>query len=67
MDLIRRANQALRQQLPSNGFFLDLEQISGNVGRERFYDPRRYYWTKQPFSDEGTARLAQGIFAGIRA
>jgi FkbH-like protein len=67
VDLIRRANQALRQQLPPTAFFLDLEQLSGNLGRDRFYDSRRYHWTKQPFSDEGTARLAQAIFAGIRA
>jgi FkbH-like protein len=67
VDLIRRVDQAIREQLPSSAFFLDLQQVSGYVGRERFYDPRRYYWTKQPFSDEGTARLAHEIFAGIRA
>ncbi len=54
VDLIRRVDQAIREQLPSTAFFLDLQQVSGNVGRERFYDPRRYHWTKQPFSDEGT-------------
>jgi len=67
VDLIRRVDQAIREQLPSSAFFLDLQQVSGNVGRERFYDPRRYHWTKQPFSDEGIARLAHEIFAGIRA
>jgi FkbH-like protein len=67
VDLIRRVDQAMREQLPPTAFFIDLQQVSGNVGRERFYDPRRYYWTKQPFSDEGTARLAHEIFAGIRA
>ncbi|HTW95152.1 MAG TPA: HAD-IIIC family phosphatase [Tepidisphaeraceae bacterium] len=67
VDLIRRADMALRQQLPAGSFFVDLQQISGQLGRERFYDPRRYYWTKQPFSDEGTARLAHSVFAGIRA
>jgi FkbH-like protein len=67
VDVIRRVDQALRQHLPSNAFFVDLQQLSGQVGRERFYDPRRYYWTKQPFGDEGTARLAHSLFAGIRA
>ncbi len=67
VELIRRVDQAIRQQLPANAFFLDLQQVSGHVGRERFYDPRRYHWTKQPFSDDGTARLAHEIFAGIRA
>ncbi|HEY1922409.1 MAG TPA: HAD-IIIC family phosphatase [Tepidisphaeraceae bacterium] len=67
VDLIRRANQAIREQLPPTAFFVDLPQVSGNIGRERFYDPRRYFWTKQPFSDEGTARLAHEIYAGIRA
>ena len=67
MDLIRRVNEALRQQLPRTAYFVDLEQVSGTLGREKFYDFRRYYWTKQPFSEEGTARLAQAICSGIRA
>ena len=28
---------------------------------------RRYYWTKQPFSEAGTAHLAEHLWAGIRA
>ena len=53
--------------MPAGAFFVDLEQISGTVGRELFYDQRRYYWTKQPFSDAGVVRLAKHIWCGIRA
>jgi FkbH-like protein len=65
--LIRRMNEALRARLPAGAVFLDLEQISGELGRERFYDARRYHWTKQPFSEEGTLRLARLLGAAIRA
>ena len=37
------------------------------MGREAFYDPRRYYWTKQPFSERGIVRLAEHIWAGFAA
>lgn len=67
VELIRRLNGALRAALPKGSFFVDLEQISGTAGRERFYDLRRYFWTKQPFSELGTHRLACHLFAGIRA
>src|SRR5262249_14755033 len=60
-------NERLRAQLPAGSYFLDLEQVSGAMGRDGFYDLRRYYWTKQPFSEEGTARLATQLWAGIRA
>ena len=56
--LLRAVNQELRDALPPGGCFIDLEQVSGDLGRSRFYDPRRYYWTKQPFSEEGIVRLA---------
>ena len=62
-----RVNEALRANLPAGSFFVDLEQVAGMIGRERFYDPRRYFWTKQPFSEAGTVRLAEHIWAGIRA
>jgi FkbH-like protein len=65
--LVRRVNEALREHLPAGSFFVDLEQIAGMMGRERFYDPRRYYWTKQPFSEAGTIRLAEHVWAGVRA
>jgi FkbH-like protein len=64
---IRAANDALRGSLPPGALFVDLEQISGEIGRQRFYDARRYHWTKQPFSDDGTVRLAEHVAAGIRA
>jgi FkbH-like protein len=67
VGLIRRTNEELRRALPSSAFFLDLEQVSGIVGRDRFYDPRRYFWTKQPFSETGARCLARQLWAGIRA
>ncbi len=67
VGLIRQVNEALRTELPQGSFFLDLEQVSGLVGRERFYDLRRYFWTKQPFSKAGVHRLAAHLWAGIRA
>ena len=65
--VVREVNAALRAQLPAGTYFVDLEQIAGAVGRDTFYDPRNYRWTKQPFSVLGLARLAQHLWAGIRA
>jgi len=65
--LVRRMNEALRARLPAGAVFLDLEQVSGELGRDRFYDPRRYHWTKQPFSEDGTLALARHLAAGLRA
>jgi FkbH-like protein len=64
---VRAVNVALRQQMPEGAYFLDLEQVSGGMGRDSFYDMRRYYWTKQPFGEEGTHRLATRLWAGIRS
>jgi FkbH-like protein len=65
--LIRTMNTALRQNLPPGAFYLDLEQVSGVMGRRAFYDARRYYWTKQPFSERGALELAEHLWAGTRA
>lgn len=65
--IVRQANEAMRAAMPAGSFFVDLDQASGMMGRERFYEPRRYYWTKQPFSEAGVARLAEHVWAGIRA
>jgi FkbH-like protein len=65
--LAREVSRGLRQLLPAGSFFVDLEQVAGMMGRERFYDPRRYYWTKQPFSEGGAVRLAEHLWAGVRA
>ena len=67
VDLVRAANAALRQHRPPGSYFLDLELVSGMMGRDSFYDPRRYYWTKQPFSERGVVRLADHLWAGARA
>jgi FkbH-like protein len=67
VGLIRAMNEALRRQLPPGAFFLDLEQVTGEMGRSSFYDPRRYYWTKQPFGERGSRALSEHLWAGIRA
>ncbi len=67
MRLVRRMNDALRHHLPSGAGWVDIEAISGSFGRERFYDARRFFWTKQPFSEEGTLRLCRHLFAAARA
>jgi len=64
---VREANAALRESLPAGAYFLDLEQVSGMVGRDRFYDARRYYWTKQPFSEPGVLALSEHLWGGLRA
>jgi FkbH-like protein len=65
--LVRQLNEALRQALPRDAYFVDLEQCSGMTGRRQFYDPRQYHWTKQPFSQSGLVDLADQVCAGIRA
>ncbi|MBI5725302.1 MAG: HAD-IIIC family phosphatase [Planctomycetes bacterium] len=67
LDLISRANDELRMQLPRGNCFVNLSDISGLTGRRTFYDPRRYFWTKQPFSEAGTVLLARHVWAAIRA
>ncbi len=64
---IRNLNEVLRRDMPEGAYFVDLEQVSGAMGRETFYSSRRYHWTKQPFSEAGVVRLAEHIWAGIRA
>ena len=58
---LREINRQLRCELPNGVFFVDLETISGELGRGTFYDSRQYYWTKQPFSEAGTALLARRV------
>ena len=65
--LVRELNMALQDALPEGAYFLDLDAVSGTVGRTHFYDMRRYYWTKQPFSESGTVALANHLWAGVRA
>jgi FkbH-like protein len=67
LAMIREANSSLRANLPPDAYFLDLSVISGELGRASFYDPRRYHWTKQPFSEVGILELSNHLWAGIRA
>ena len=64
---VRAANEALRAALPEGAYFLDLDTVAGDVGRRRFYDDRRWAWTKQPFSEAGTVALAEALAAGLQA
>lgn len=64
---VRAMNAALRARLPAGAAWVDLEQVVGNVGRERAYDPRQYHWTKMPWSAEGIVALCRALHASIRA
>jgi FkbH-like protein len=66
IDTIREINSRIRQSLPNGTFFIDLETLAGNIGRKSFYNPRQYYWTKQPFTEQGTTLLAERIENAIR-
>ncbi|HSS02073.1 MAG TPA: hypothetical protein VLM79_33670, partial [Kofleriaceae bacterium] len=65
--IVRELNHRLRDALPAGAYFVDLDAVSGQLGRARFYDPRQYHWTRQPFSMAGAAALARHVVAGIRA
>ena len=65
--LVRDLNAALQDAMPEGAYFVDLDAVSGTLGRAAFYDMRRYYWTKQPFSEAGTVELARHLWAGARA
>ena len=67
VGLVNAMNAALRAELPPGGYFLDIDQVSGMMGRSSFYDMRRYFWTKQPFGEAGCVELSRHLFAGIRA
>ena len=67
IDAIRRLNDRLRNALPAGSCFIDLPAIAGEMGRRHFYQPRRYHWTRQPFSEAGSEHLARHLWAGIRA
>ena len=67
IHLIRALNEQVRESIPQGAYFVDLEQVSGELGRRQFYDPRSYHWTKQPFSRAGVKRLCEHICAGITA
>jgi FkbH-like protein len=67
VGLINATNATLRANLPPGAYFVDLDQVSGTMGRSTFYDMRRYFWTKQPFGESGCVELARHLWAGIRA
>lgn len=67
LGMIRAVNRALRDEIPEGAYFVDLERVAGRMGRDGFYDPRRYHWTKQPFSEDGAALLGKHLAAGVGA
>ena len=67
VDTVRRMNDALRDTRPNGCHFVPLDEISGAIGRAQFYEPRRYGWTKQPFSEAGVQWLAEHLCAAVRA
>ncbi len=67
IDLFRLLNYKLRAALPAGSYFVPLEELSGMLGRNQFYDMRRMYWTKQPFSEKGLMNLCEHVIAGVRA
>jgi FkbH-like protein len=64
---VEKLNAALRREMPTGSFFLDLPAVSGLVGRRNFYDRRNYFWTKQPFGELGIEELARHLAAGLQA
>lgn len=67
IDAVRCLNRELRTNLPEQAYFVDVEQVTGQIGRHGAYDARRYYWTKQPFSENGLLQLTRYVWAGLRA
>lgn len=67
VDVVRRMNAAVRQALPAGVYFVSLEDISGMLGRQQFYDLRNLQWTRQPFSEDGVVLLSRHVAAGLRA
>jgi FkbH-like protein len=65
-QLVYRLNDALKQRMPRNAYFVDLHLVAGELGRTSFYDPRRFFWTRQPFSEAGCVLLAEHVVAGVR-
>ena len=64
---VAEINASLRSHFPESAYFLDLGEVSGIAGRSSFYDMRNYYWTKQPFGEDGLRLLAEHLWAGVRA
>lgn len=64
--MVQDVNRHLCENLPAGIYYLNLEQISGMMGRSTFYDYRNYYWTKNPFSERGTFEVARHLAAAIR-
>lgn len=67
IELVRSLNRQIREKLPDSSYFIDLEHVSGTMGRNNFYDARNYFWTKQPLSESGLVLLSRYLWAGIRA
>ncbi|MCB9683054.1 MAG: HAD-IIIC family phosphatase [Alphaproteobacteria bacterium] len=67
MATVRALDAAVRGALPQGAYFVDLQRVAGDHGRRTFYDARRWFWTRQPFSETGVVALARHLQAGLRA
>ncbi len=67
VQLVRTMNDALRSELPTSAYLVELEHISAAHGHRNFYDARNYHWAKQPFTMTGLAELSRHIATGLRA
>lgn len=67
VQLVREMNDALRAELPTSAYLVELEHISAAQGHRNFYDARNYHWAKQPFTMAGLSELSRHIVTGIRA
>jgi FkbH-like protein len=63
---LRAANAAVRAALPPGASFVDLEGVTARLGRQT-WDPRNWFWTRQPFSEAGLVELARAMQAALRA
>ncbi len=64
--LLAELNRELRARCQRSTYWVDLPAVAADTGRRMFYDPRRYAWTKQPFSEDGTVAVAEAVVAGLR-
>jgi FkbH-like protein len=63
---LRAVNAAARAALPPGAYFLDLDGVTARLGRQA-WDPRNWFWTRQPFSEAGLVELARAMQAALRA
>lgn len=58
-------NQRLRAQMPAGSYFIDPTAVSALYGKRGFYDLRNFFWTKNPYSDQGAFHMAKHLWAAF--